>query len=119
MKIKRYSLDYFLIDVGGWRDRLAILELRYQRGNGIINIGKDQLMIVGYGTLVSGILLEVPFYLYPIFGITWFIGCYTLGFLDEKFGYWKTKEKYNSGQINPFFKEIGEDIKQIKNKLDI
>ncbi len=48
--------------------------------------------------------------MYIIFPILYFISCYIIGFLDEKYGIWKLESIWGSRDLNPFMKEIDEKI---------
>jgi len=116
MKIRGLITEYFLTNKP-WRDRLGIFLNRYQRGNELINLGKDGFLILGIGSLLIGINLNIPQWWLPIIVICWIVGCYTLGYLDEKYGFWKNQQKHLAGTINPVLKEVWEDVKEIKNKI--
>lgn len=110
--------EYFLTG-RSWRDKLGIALNRYQRGNELLNIPKDLLIILGLGSLIMGRTFDfIPGWALPLIGILWITGCYTFGYLDEKYGFWKNQQKHLAGTINPIMKQISEDIKEIKNKIN-
>jgi len=114
MKIRGLITEYFLTKKD-WRDTLGIILNRYQRGNELLNILQDPLMLLGIGSIMIGVTLDfIPTWTLPIIGVLWVWVCYTLGYLDEKYGFWKNQQKHLAGTINPVLKEVWEDVKEIK-----
>lgn len=110
--------EYILYDKK-WRDRLGIAENWYQHGNGKVNIFKDVIIILGLGGLSTGVidLSNTTFNLFIVLAILWVWGCYTVGYLSEKFGWWKNQQKHLVGQIDIVHKKMAKDITLIKNNL--
>ena len=44
--------------------------------------------------------------------------CYLIGYLDERWGFWKLQAKYSSQELNPFMKELDKKINEINYKID-
>lgn len=109
--------EYFIVGFP-WRDRLGMMHNRYQQGNARINTFKDIAIILGVGGILSGISFRfIPFWVYILLAVLWIIGCYTIGYLDEKYGFWKEQQRHLTGQIDLIHKEMMEDIKKIKELL--
>ncbi len=49
-------------------------------------------------------------YLYVILPIMYFISCYVLGYIDEKYGIWKMEAVYGSKDLNPFMEKMDKKI---------
>ena len=78
------------------------------------------MIIAGLGGIIVGKRIDPDLYfLFPVLGVIWIIGCYTLGFWNEHFGFWGHQNIHltKSKGIQPIFKELIEDIKEIKNKV--
>ena len=124
--IKWYLEEYFLrrnsrhID-NYWKMKIGKFLNRYQRGNGDINLFKDILIILGIGGLATGVKLDWSYWIFVVLAIIWFIGCYTLGFWDEFFGFWGKQSEHSSGseKISPVTAEMRENIRKIREKLGI
>lgn len=93
--------------------------LRYNRGsnltNFIITALKNIVYLGGMGYLLNewfGITLDKSL----ILGLTiaYIIGCYIIGLLDEKFGFWKVENHYSFNELNPFFSELMEKVDKIE-----
>lgn len=103
-------------------ESFAKFRLRLGRGHSLwdffITLVKN---IVYFGAL--GILIERWFHFSPptillvSLAIVYEIGCYITGLIDEKIGFWKFESRYATEELNPFFKELNEDIKKLTNKL--
>jgi hypothetical protein len=111
------EVDYFLVNIP-WRLKLAKLYIRYQRGNTLLNIFKDVLTIVGIGGLLTQIKLDIPFWLFGTLGLFWVWLCYTLGWLDELFGFYKTQNNYQNEELTPFFAQLKITLDRVNEKLD-
>jgi len=112
--------EYTFSGVDEWRDKIACFENRYQEGNGRINILKDVVIILWIGGVISGVDLSfIPWQVFIIFAVFWVWGCYTLGYISEKWGWWKNRAKHLSGTIDPNIKQILENTKEIKDKLKL
>lgn len=109
--------EYFCTKVPGMK-RVAMFYIRYQRGNGLINIFKDLMTIIGVGGLLIGWKLDWPLEVFVLLGLVWIFLCYTTGYLDEKYGFWKHQEAYYSGEINTFIKEMGQKIDRLDKKIN-
>ena len=113
-KTFRGLLSEYFIKGLPWRDRLGVTMNRYQRGNSLINVFKDIIIILGIGGIMSGIDLSfIPFWCFIILGFLWVIGCYTAGYLDEKQGFWRHQAKHSSGTIDPIISEILRNTKKL------
>ena len=114
---KGVLVEYFIVR-RSWRNRLAMSYNRYQQGNARINILKDLMVILGIGGLISGVDLSfIPFWAFIFIAIFWLWMCYTIGYLDEKYGFWKEQMVHLTGEIDPIHKDMCQDIKEIKNIL--
>lgn len=49
-------------------------------------------------------------FMYVLFPIMYFVGCYVIGFLDEHWGIWKLESVFGSKEVNPFFEEMDEKL---------
>lgn len=56
-------------------------------------------------------------YLYIITPIAYFIGCYIIGYFDEKYGIWKKESIYGSKDLNPFMENLNTKIEEIHEKV--
>lgn len=103
----------------GW---IARFYLRYNRGNSLFNFVKDVIMVLGMLSMIVIVVkeylgMDVPVWIIfimpflPIF-------LYALGWLDEKYGFWKIEAVYATEEINPYFKEMSDNIKEIKAILN-
>ncbi len=112
--IKGLIGEYFLTN-NIWGDKLGIFQNRYQEGNGLLNLIKDGVIILGIGGVGSGFidLSKIPYFIYPILAIMWYLLCYTLGYLSEKFGWWKNRAKHTSGTIDPILSETHDNVNKI------
>ena len=101
---------------------LAKFYLRIGRGAGLSNFiidGVKMCIYVGGGIIILqsrfGIILTNWFI--PVSGILYTIGCYMLGWIDERVGFWKKQNDYSSKQLTPFFEKMGDKIDFIYNNL--
>lgn len=103
-------------------ESLAKFYLRYGRGSSLISFLPSMIKDVVYWGLLFGfaekwfnwhIPHQVIYYLVP--GAI--VAYYFLGYLDQRFGFWKFQEEYNTRHINPFFKKMEEEIRDIKESL--
>ena len=109
--------EYFITGFP-WRKRLGMANNRYQQGNSRINTFKDIVVILGIGGILSGADFSfIPFWVFILLAILWVIGCYTIGYADEKWGFWKEQQKHLTGEIDLIHKEMMENIKIIKELL--
>ena len=122
--IKWYLIEYFLgqdslHNNADWKMKAGKFMNRYGNGNGLINFLKDFVTIIGIGGILIGIRINLPFYIFIILGFGWVIGCYTLGFWNEFFGFWGKQNEHStkSKEIQPVMNEIYENIKQIKKLI--
>lgn len=101
---------------------LAKYTLRTGRGGGLIgqitDMGRDMLQ----GTVFIFAIREVINIDIPILWLPAIViakkGCeYLLGWFDEKVGFWKIENDYNSRKINPFNGELLERVKNIEEIL--
>ncbi len=122
--IKWYLSEYFLSHDeshpdNDWKMKGGKFLNRYGNGNALINIFKDFLFIIGMGGILIGMRLNWSLWIFFILGLLWFIGCYTLGFWNEFFGFWGKQNIHSTGskEIQPIFSEMRDDIKTIKQKI--
>lgn len=101
---------------------LAKYTLRTGRGGGLIgqitDMGRDMLQGTVFIFAINEVIgLSIPVLWLPIIVIGK-KGCeYLLGWFDEKVGFWKIENDYNSRRINPFNGELLERIKNIEEAL--
>jgi len=99
---------------------LAKFYLRHNRGleltSFIVNAVK---MIVYFGGLWYLVKewFNIDFSKWIAIGLAfgYIVICYLIGFLDEKIGFWKIQNIYNSRELNPFIREMAKNIEDIKN----
>jgi len=101
---------------------LAKYVLRTGRGSGLISqvtdMGRDILEGTVYLFAIKGLLGIVisPLWL-PVIVIIKKIAEYTLGWLDERVGFWKFENEYITRNINPFNAELMERVKRIESHM--
>ena len=101
---------------------IAIQRTRIGRGEGLISSFKE--VVKGFIYLGAGQLLVKQWFGYDVpkeaiflLGIAYPIVSYTLGFLDEKFGFWKFENVRNTKQLNPFFERMESQIDFIAERV--
>jgi hypothetical protein len=64
--------------------------------------------------IVDPILIK---YLLIIMVPLYFLGCYIVGLLDERWGIWKMESVWGSRELNPFMERLNEMIKEIHESV--
>ena len=103
-------------------EHLAKYTLRSGRGSGLIgqvtDLGRDMLEGTVYLFALKGLLdITIPPMFLVVIVITKKIVEYSLGWLDEKWGFWRVEADYASRKINPFNAELMERIKRIESSV--
>lgn len=118
---------------------IAIIKVRFNRGETWANIGKNFVyMIMGlyffedaihrlgaalkpykyFDLFAQSCLIYVnPFYLYWLLPILLVIVLYTLGYIDERWGFWKQENEYNTGTLNPHLRYISDGIRTLLERV--
>jgi len=103
--------------------RIIQFKLRFNRGsnwtgfftgvfsNVLLYVGMLSIIIPGLSGTTKIILVFISLFIF------WFQ--YKIGEIDEKRGLWKAENQYAGVKLNPWVKEIQDDLKKIKDKLDI
>jgi len=103
--------------------RIIQFKLRFNRGSNwtgfFTGIGTNILLWVGMLTIIFPDLTGTSKIILVGVAIIVFYIQYLIGALDEKKGLWKAENQYAAVQLNPWVKDLIEDIKKIKDKLDI
>ncbi len=101
---------------------IARLYLRYDRGNTLLSVGITIAKNVVYAGALAyliqnwfGITVTKSWLISAAFGYTGL--CYCIGYMDELWGFWRHQNSYSAMELNPFWKEMAEDIKEIKARL--
>lgn len=99
------------------------IKARIGRGQGWLYYIKDVAYVTITIRIFEDVLKRFGFgdpdfmkYLYFILPIVFFIGCYVVGYLDEKYGIWKMEAVYGSRELNPFMEKLDRKIDQILDK---
>jgi len=114
---------------------LAKFMVRYERGGMLIGFITRRLddfknafitlsVIAGWIYILFGVeirdlkwlMIALGIFGFVVIIIKW-IASYLIGLWDEKKGFWKIQNRYNTETLNPFFMEMSEDIKKIKEKI--
>ena len=103
---------------------LAKFRLRWSRGYGLVDFffvtplrlfvylsGMVVLLDLKFGIKVSGYWI--------LGGIGILMSAYFIGWLDEKWGFWKAENSYQQKDLTPFFQEISEKVDRIAEKVKI
>ena len=101
--------------------RLAQFLLRYGRGNelsGFITARFNDAVMAGLAidliNRIFGFELNLIMITALIVIFVPFVS-YTLGYLDEKFGFWRVQNNYSSQHLNPYFED---KFKELNDKLN-
>lgn len=103
-------------------EHLAKYTLRSGRGSGLIcqvtDIFRDVLEGTVYLFALKGLLgISIPPAFLIVIVVVKKIVEYSLGWLDEKWGYWRVEVDYASRKINPFNAEMMERLKRIESAV--
>ena len=103
-------------------NNLAKFRLRWSRGYGLVDFffvtplrlfvylsGMVVLLDFKFGIQVSG------FWIFGGIGIL--MSAYFIGWLDEKWGFWRAENTYQQKDLTPFFEDMGKKINEIHKKL--
>lgn len=98
--------------------RITKFYLRLGRGHGLIDFIITIIKNVVYlGALDFFIVSRLGFHLKPwmlvLVALTYEAVCYTCGYLDEKYGFWKFQNSYAAEELTPFFGEMRDTIRRI------
>ncbi len=103
---------------------LVKIKARIGRGQGWLYYIKDIAYVFLTLYFIEDILrkfgLDNPLlfrYLYILVPIGYFIACYIIGFLDEKYGIWKMEAVYGSKDLNPYNQEMRDEVHKIYEKV--
>lgn len=120
--LKRHLLDYFLVKVVirgqavdlKFKHKLGLFIMRRGRGNGHLNTFLDMFVIMGMGSLLIGITLDwIPVYALVVLALSYTWLCYTLGYIDEKFGFWKWINDYSAEEMTPFWAKMDKKLDEL------
>ncbi len=96
------------------------VRVRIGRGQGWLYYIKDIAYVFLTLYFIEDILrrfgLDNPMlfrYLYIILPISYFIACYVIGYLDEKYGIWKMESVFGSKDLNPFMAQLDAKIDKL------
>ena len=95
-----------------WRDSLIKLKVRYKRGKSWYHYVDDAIPIL---LLVGVFGLAIGWFVVLL--VVYIVSVMTIGFIDYKRGIWLKENRYTTQKLNPFFNELGKDVKAIKEKL--
>ena len=102
---------------------LAKFFARYGRGKTLTGTLNDIFQYAAYGGIIAVYLktfMDItlnPEWLIGI-GLGGFVLNYAMGHLDEKWGFWKVQNSYQTRDLTPFWADLEKDIKDIKDKLN-
>jgi hypothetical protein len=97
--------------------------LKHDRGASLLSFiesfFKNTIYLWGGGFFLQGLMNRTKFnvLLAPIISFVYSMLRFFIGWLDEKWGFWKVQNRIASKELNPFFEEMADDIKEIKEKL--
>ena len=102
---------------------LAKFYLRHGRGHSLVDFVITMVKNIVYLGALSYLFhdwfgLDVPKVLLIVFGLAFEVTCYTIGYVDERLGFWKYQNIYNSTTLNPYGEELLAEVKDIKKRLD-
>lgn len=104
-------------------EKIVKLRTRHGRGAGL---GSDVRGLF-YGVLTGGLFMDlvnrytefvIPFRWVVIIAFSLEIVYYFMGWIDEKVGFWKFEAEYSSRELNPYYKKLERDIRDIKIKMN-
>ena len=87
-------------EIKGWRILFARNYVKFQRGKGHLQfIYSSILLAVALKVYSLPLVLIVPFVVIGLFL------CWLIGYLDEKYGFWKAEAVYGTRDLNPWLKK--------------
>jgi len=96
-----------------FRMKLAIWKLRFSRGRNwitypwqIMDLMTFFVVVLGLGGMTLGLIAV---------GII--IILFTVGTIDEFYGVWKAEQTYANRELNPFFANMSEGIKNLQKEV--
>jgi len=99
-------------------ENLAKFYLREGRGASLVGFLVDAFKMVVYvgGAVIivqNKFGIVIPSWVIPAAGIAYIVGCFILGWIDEKLGFWKFQNNYSSKELTPFFEHMDAKIDKI------
>jgi hypothetical protein len=86
-------------------------KFRFLRGQGYVGV-LNTMLLIGLYLHISNIILIIAT------GILTLIFVWCIGFADDKFKIAHSEQAYSVEQANPYFTEMKEEIRQIKEALN-
>ena len=103
------------------RYALAKFNTRMNRGKGHLSFLIDSFkLFVFYGGFVLimenwlGVRLPMAMGIFAVLG--YYLACYVVGLVDQRYGFWLKEAEYTSQTLNPFFKKLDEKVDKLLEK---
>ena len=104
-------------------EKIAKAYLRYNRGSSLVSFFTSMVKdVVYYGILMDlayrYLHIAIPYWVVIFLVFFAVIVYYVIGYLDERWGFWKIQNSLGAKELTPFFEELDQKIDKIAKQLE-